>query len=479
MKRNLYIYYQSLILVGVTALLPFLLVCQYIHPVNDDYVYAIRNGGMGAFDGVVSTYANWSGRYFATLISSVNPLLYGGSSDTLYKLYSAVLVLLFACSLFVMIRAVFRQQLTNVQQLAFASMVLVLFLIQAPRISEFFYWFSSYVAYTVPCVLAMLLLAVLSKRSAAMIAVQSLLIMCIIGSNEVMAVLLVCTLIYWAFEKGKGRRVQTVVLLSVMTASMVAVIASPGNYHRMAGQLSAHPYLWASGVSIVQTVSWNFIWLPTLLLATVVYIPLFGMKIAGMDIFDRSMKKYLCFVAAAVFLAHIPPTLGLSSVMIGRTADNLYLCYILFYLFGLQILLHRYGDAVRVWLESRVTRTFVAVMYVAFLFLCVFQIDTPVATAYIDMLSGKAASYDRTMVMRQKAVGDNHIVGAVNLQPLGLLPKTIYVNDLCDDSASIFNVAYRDYYGLRHGVVVNDSRSRYLSNYESLFLMGKNIRKSK
>jgi hypothetical protein len=476
-------YYRLLIVLCVVSVLPFLLICKYVHPVNDDYVYALRDGSMNPLQSVWSTYLDWSGRYFATFLSSANPLINRYSCGFCEKIYSVVIILLFVGSIYIFVRSLFHKYMSNVQQIALSAFLIVLFLVQAPRISEFFYWFSSYVAYTVPCMLTMLLFSIIHRRNVWFIGLQALLVMCIIGSNEVVAVLLAGTLFYWASENYRQSRTQVITLVVVTVFAMLIVVSSPGNFHRMSGQLSSHPYLWSFVVSLFQSVTWFFIWLPTLLLATVLFIPLFGTKIARMSIFDRSLKKYLSFVLLTIFLAHIPPTLGLSSVMIGRTADDLYLFFIFFYFFGILILLGRYARNVSEWYNHNMSRIFASCMFFVFVFLCVFQIDTPIATAYIDILSGKAANYDcvieqRYSIIRNSQGAQTHDVrqAALCLPSLALVPKTIYVNDLNNDTLDVFNLAYKDYYGLNKGVVVRNSQHLYLSNYESLFLIGKSLR---
>lgn len=474
MKRAVYI---SIIMVCMVSLLPFLLLCKYVHAVNDDYVYALRGLSSSAFQATVDTYMDWSGRFFATCLSNLNPLIYRDCSALLVKIYPFALILIFCVSIYFLFRMLFHNYLKNIQILSMASLFVVLFVVQVPRISEFFYWFSSYIAYTIPCVMTALLFAFIAKRNAFFILLQALFIICIIGCNEVVAVLLTCTIAYWTYVNYNNRKKQSVFLLIVAVLSLLIVIASPGNFHRMSGQLSTHPYIWALGVSLLQTVSWTVIWIPTLILMSIIYVPLFGIRIASMKIFDQSLKKYLCFVVAAVFLAHIPPTLGLSSVMIGRTASNLYFFYIFFYFFGLQILLHKYEYCIMRICTCRCTDWAVSVMLFAIVFVSVFQIDTSVTTAYVDLFSGKAVEYDRILtnreVMTVKGVKCNEIV---RLHPLEIVPKTLYVNDMGDNAKDVFNIAYKNYYGLKKGVVVDKSNIHFVGNYESLFLIGKQIR---
>ena len=145
-----------------------------MHAVNDDYVYALRGLSSSAFQATVDTYMDWSGRFFATCLSNLNPLIYRDCSALLVKIYPFALILVFCVSIYFLFRMLFHNYLKNIQILSMASLFVVLFVVQVPRISEFFYWFSSYIAYTIPCVMTALLFAFIAKRNAFFILLQAL-----------------------------------------------------------------------------------------------------------------------------------------------------------------------------------------------------------------------------------------------------------------------------------------------------------------
>lgn len=84
-KKRIYIIFVVLI---VICIIPLLFLSLYNNPTNDDYTYAIRNQDTNLLTTILNTYKHWSGRYFATAISEINPLIY--NSLTAYKYISYI-----------------------------------------------------------------------------------------------------------------------------------------------------------------------------------------------------------------------------------------------------------------------------------------------------------------------------------------------------------------------------------------------------
>lgn len=453
------------------AMLPFVYVCRYVHPVNDDYLYALDHIGTGVWQSVADSYMSWSGRYFATFLSALNPLLLDGGSW--FPACSAVVVLLFVALVLVAVWLLFRRRLDFVSIFAVASMLIAVYLTLMPKISEFFYWFSSATAYTVPSLLGLLVLALLPYRHWGVTLLNSVLVFCVVGGNEVLTVLMTMILLGVAV-RCRERRLW--VIFGAAVAGALLVVLSPGNAVRMSGQLSSSPYLWAAVVSSGQTLAWFFLWLPGLLLVTPLYIALVGVRTAGAEVFNIKFLRYAGFVLVTVFLAHIPPTLGLSSVLIGRTANTLLIFFVVMYFFGVNVLVHGRRSAVESYFNGKFTRVFLVLCTVVFLFGFLFGVEGNVVTAYMDAASGKAANYDRALSGRNDLMLAHDGGEGLVFAPLDVVPKTLFVKDLECDSAAVFCTAYRRYYGLDFSVCVDAGNPRYTTNYETLFSIGKSVR---
>ena len=458
---------------ALVCVLPFVYLCRYVHPINDDYFYAQHHIGVNPFAAVADSYANWSGRYLATFLSEWNPLVHAGHPMWSYPMVSLVIVLLFCAVPLLAFRIGLGKYLNNRQILAGGSLYLLLYLSQLPKASELFYWFSAAVAFTVPSLMALLYFALLPYRKTAVVCLQEVLAFLIPGGNEVTAVLFVLTSLFIAWQTRERRLVGLAVMACL---GILVVMLSPGNGIRMGMQLSSHPYLWTVVVSTGQTVSWIFLWLPTLLLASLVYIPLVGIHLPQAKLFQIKPWVFGIFVLVSVLLAHVPSTLGLSSVVTGRTANALWFFVILYYLWGMQILINRYRERIEAICAACSNRLLLTAWF-CFLFLCPLSLESPVSTAYFDLISGKAQRYDQIRTERdQRAFAHKDEKTVVYFEPLGITSKTLYAKDLETKPDEQFCRAYSQYYQLACQVAVRENNVRFTTNFETLFSLGKSAR---
>lgn len=463
-----------IVVVAALCLLPFIYICKYVHPVNDDYFFALTHVDTNCFQAVFDSYLNWSGRYLATLVSSLNPLSLSENFLRWYKIAAAVVVFMFMLTPIVSSVLLFKKRLGVLKSVALGSLFIIVFMSLCPKVSELFYWFSSYVAFTLPSLLALLFFAMLPYKSIPVVVLQFVLAFLIPGGNEVTAILFVMTIAFVAFIMRDKR---IIALAVVAFAGILIVIMSPGNGIRMEYQLSEHPYLWAITLSVFQTVSWGYLWVPTLLLATIVYVPLVGVRLCG-KIFDIKPAYYILFVLITVFAAHIPSTLGLSSVVIGRTANSLWFFFILYYFFGVQMLINRHKEAVQRLLSLKCSTRISFIALYCFLFLCPLSLESPVATAYFDILSGKASEYDNKLNRRYEdaVLSRDKADYVVEFEPLGLTSKTLFVKELEQNPDECFCTAFRGYWDLKCKVAVKNEDIRFASNFETIFSLGKKVR---
>lgn len=468
----------TLILISIICALPLIYISKYVHPINDDFSFALQHVTNGWFQSVVDSYCSWSGRYLATAISSANPYAISSSPLPMLRIYSLVLVILIYLTPVTASIILLKKKLGVTGAFSFGTLIFLIYMSLCPSVSELAYWFSSYTAFTIPNLLALLFFSILPKRRPIFIAIQALLALLIPGGNEVTAVLFVMTLAY-LYYTYRCRRLLYLLTLSVIAITLV--ILSPGNGIRMTHQLSAHPYLWTICISIAQTISWMFIWLPALMISSLVYIPLFGLRISKSDIFSIKFRTFLIFSISAIFLAHVPPTYGLSSVVIGRTANSLLFFFIIFYFWGLNILLHKYKDSINIWggnLTGSITRRLATYSTFCFIFILPLNINSPITTAITDIITFKAKTYsdihdNRLHEARLHASLPDSILC---LQPLGVTSKTLFVKDLDATPTEEFSTNYCKIYGLKGSVYVPPDEIFFESNFDALKNLGKHMR---
>lgn len=457
---------KLLIVISLLATIPFLILCGFVFPVNDDFTFGLRHIQKNVFQVSSDIYLYWSGRYFATFISALNPFSVSDNPIPLFRIYSAVAVVLTALVMTLSPTICCRRQLTHCQSAGLGGVFLLTYLALMPSVSQAFYWFSSCTAFTIPSLLYIMLVALTAADSKASYFIACTLALIVPGGNEVTAVITVGTLGYIAFTYHDRKYW---LLLTLSAVALLLVVLAPGNASRMANQhIWANAELWALTFSIGQTVSWIFLWGPVLLLATTIYIPLFGRKLASSPIYDVSFSRYLAWFFITIILAHIPPTYGISSAIVDRTANCLLIFVIIGYFHGVNILLRKHratADRLASLLSGK--WIFGASLF-CFLFAAPFSIDSPVATAVTDIITGKAADYKRIQQQRVDIVRHVRSEEPVMLPPLGLTSKSLFVKELESAPDTEFTSAFSRIYQSRARVYVEDREVRFEDNLTAL-----------
>jgi hypothetical protein len=354
--------------------------------------------------------------------------------------------------------------------MGFGALMMLIYITLYPSVSQGFYWFSAYTAFTLPSLLYFWLLCLLVRKGPCSFVLSCVLALLIPGGNEVIAVITVCTLLY-LFLIYRERRYG--VLLFFSCVATFIVVLSPGNGVRMAQQLSLHPYLWSLLLSVSQTVSWLFLWLPILLVATLLYVPLVGRKLSTSAVFNVSLFKFIIAFLVTVVLAHVPPTLGLSSVMIDRTANCLLMFFIPAYFYGVTLLLHKYPH-VATSIDALFSNRFIsAATYFCFLFIGPFAIEQPVVTAMVDLVTGKAMDYAAIQQKRIHMAQNGAAGESLQLPSFGITPKSLFVKDLGSSPDDEFNQDFCSIYGAKSGVFVRDTDITFEDNWSSIKNYGK------
>lgn len=440
-------FHVFLILLTLIVILPFLLNAQYAVAVLDDYAYSMRDMHSAWWQSVFETYRDFSGRYFATLLSRLNPLEFS-SSFNYFSLYSICLLLFMWLSAWLALWSHTRKVLRWYERCALSGLFCVLYLSLCPSIAQAFYWFSSYTAYTVVLILVFLFISLLGNRCFLSVILKCVLAVSIVGSNEVSAVLFVVSLLFYAHVHRASLEKSSYLVLAVALLSFLLVVFCPGNAVRMDNGLSHSPLLWALVVTPLQTIGWFVLWLPVVGLFAICYIYIYGTRVSELPLFNvSSVKTALCFVVA-VLLAHVPCTVGLSTVVIGRTANALLFFFLLWSFYFIHVLMHHHSEKVKAWVQQPLSRWVAYVSLVAAIMLVVFRLEGNVVSAYVDYFSGQSAAYQHEMRLRcvqaESAQGQKLL-----FQPIKHQSQTLYIGDLSTDTADLRNVNFARFFHLQ------------------------------
>lgn len=107
--------------ISLLAIIPFLILCTFVYPVNDDFTFGLRHIQKNVFQVSSDIYLYWSGRYFATLISALNPFAVSDNPIPLFRIYSAVAIVLTTIVMTLSPAICCRRQLTRCQSAGFGG----------------------------------------------------------------------------------------------------------------------------------------------------------------------------------------------------------------------------------------------------------------------------------------------------------------------------------------------------------------------
>lgn len=474
---------------AVCLVIPYLILAGCSVPLLDDYVFAARHADASPFAVVAQIWDGWSGRYLATFLSAANPLVVGSNNPfSLYHIFSLCIVCIFCASIVFTPIIPFGKHLGKQRAMALGAFALLAFFALCNNVAQLFYWFSSAMAYTIPSALALLALALAlrfkNSKNILLIFILSLIAAAIPGGNEITALAFTSSIAFLAYVY-RSRLTYWMTFAAIV--GLCFVVFAPGNEIRMGFQFSSHPWLWAFGMSLVQSLSWVVLWVPFLILASAIYIPLFGRQLATLIPSNLRFRNYLLWSVLTIFFCHIPTTLGLSSVIIDRTANALLIFFIIFWFYGLTLLLRRFNDSAMSAI-SFCRRPFILYpVLFAFLFLGPFRFESITSTACLDLLSGKAAHYAQIQEQRVELLSNqSYLPGkeadtshptCIHLPQLGSVPASLFIGEWDADPSNEFNCFYAAYYDCNAPVDVDPDSYQIDSNAATLKSLGKTYRR--
>ncbi|SFG07600.1 DUF6056 family protein [Pontibacter chinhatensis] len=476
----------SLILLGAYCLLPFLLLALYAYPQADDYPFGLRDKQLGFWESQVRTYSKWSGRYFGTAILRINPLIYD-SIDT-YPFLIFVLVSAVAVSFIVVLYYILRPHLRLIEILGLASVLLAVYLMHLPSTAEGMFWLTGFLGYTLPNILFLFILLLLYKlhqthrKSIKLIytVAAALIGVLIAGANEMAMLCLMSTLLFilstsW-FSFSSSRFYFLVIFIICLAASLAATLA-PGNFNRMESHSQAAQPLWSLIYAGLLTISTLYKWTSLLLILSLLYVYSFGLKIKSIpklsSLFKVSLPMLLICIVGTVFLMNFlfvwatgdRPTLRLQNVIF------FYLLISWFY--ALQVFINQKAN----WFETQRPTRFVMATASILVLLTTLNINNNISTAYLDLLSGKAAQYKSELRERDISIARSSCQQCI-VEPLSVIPASMYFISLQTAESTgkqWVNREYAAYWG-KESVVTRTPNATIQDNYSTLIEVGKKWR---
>lgn len=277
---------RLLLLALLLSVVPFLLLTIFSHPAHDDFNFAIRVFKNGFIATQRDFYLGWTGRYFATAISSLTPLTFGGF--VAYKAVGSLAILLTFVSILSLVDAWAKSNVARIDKLIAAAFLTALFSNQTPDVTEAYFWMTGASYYTLGCILTLFFFATATKtsdKSPGFNVISSvascLLIIAIVGSNETLMVILLLAVLPITIKKWidkKADRRMWVIYTAIAITCAAVVIAAPGNAVRGGYFPGKHRFFFSLGMSLLQESRFLLTWLfnPAFIMGTIFFIPVAG-----------------------------------------------------------------------------------------------------------------------------------------------------------------------------------------------------------
>jgi hypothetical protein len=446
-------------ILALFTITPFIVLGFFNHPAADDFMIARGSVERGFLATQALYYREWTGRFFSTAIGTVNPLVFRWMGG--FKLVPiAAIAFLFAGAYF-LVNEVTRPDWTLGQKVQAALGLLVLYLYGMPDTAQGLYWYSSVMVYQVANALCLFLAGVAVRRFRAgpgstggwMNAAAAAATVAAVGSNEpsmIVVFALLGGLLIGVFLRRRVVDRWAVVLLILALAAGAVSVAAPGNANRIAFEARLHhhePLLSAGAQSFVLAGRELFAWTASapLLLMTVFFLP----RVSALAMRSRQNATSAAFHPAvlAVFFFLLVAALNFPTFWsLGHSPENrtLNVPYLLFLVAFFAAVMHAARLGSRAVLPP--LPSYGVLFLSAAVAVSINSGGNNVRRAYEDLLSGRAAAFDRELTNRYARLA-RCPTPVCDVDEVTNRPPTIFYKDLSNEDSE--NDAYAFYFGKR------------------------------
>lgn len=310
---------------------------------TDDYIYAYTTEKFGILGNMLEFYLNWGGRYFGYGYNMLIPLS-KDPENILPKVYPVFLIFSFIAVSALNFKEFFKY--SWLQAFSKGVALFLFYTVILTNIAEHFFWFTGSNVYFLPVIISGLLVFFCKKyndtNKRMWYGLVLLLIFILMGSNEILALIVFGMIIYWNTQNKSTRaRIMLMVGLSGILISFLA----PGNFLRMAESQDGFYMKWLKRI-IYFGADTTYIVIKTAIVIPL-FITIFEKELA--EITDRCDFKKLIIIWMISFL----PLLFLGFIMnsIGRQFENI----IFFWLLSSSVILYmRFGEIKKFWIFSMI-----------------------------------------------------------------------------------------------------------------------------
>lgn len=282
---------------------------------TDDFIFAHQTQKLGLFKSMTSFYLNWGGRYFGYSFNSFIPVSYD-KFGILPKIYPIFLITSLIAVFVLNIQYYFKYSLWKSLLKGFLLFFFCAILLVS--LSEHFFWITGANIYFLPTILGGILVYCLGRFNDSARRewhyLSLFLIIILMGSNEIIALLLIGILLFYYIQKKTRDRFT---LLIIGCIFILISFCAPGNFLRLPQNSDSFFLKWTKRIGLLVV---NEIYILTKIF---IIIPLF------VKIFENEIsiiyKKVNIKKALILYAISILPLLFLSYILngIGRPFESI------------------------------------------------------------------------------------------------------------------------------------------------------------
>ena len=461
-KLKAFLKINWVLIIGIVAISPFLILSFFNHPSWDDFCYSVQSMKLGFWKAQLTIYEDWSGRYFATAVLSINPLVFKWIDG--YKIVSAMILLLFMGTIYYFVKTICFNKISKKEELNIAIALIILYFYKMKNVSNGFYWMPSSITYQLGNILAILSFTMLLKMFMGVNDKNKKVYCCFavlfaigaIGSNETIMVILFLQIFVVLISNyltiKKLNRYLAVLILVAAVACFISFIA-PGNVHRFEVDAQVykdtelrHNFMLSLSTSLITATKYTIKWLTnlTIILFTALYIP-YGIKISKN--ITRSNSPFSIHPAISImffitiFILSFFPAYWAAYYVPSRVVNVIYLYFLIGWFFNVQVVisyLNRRGIVIKPFSNS-------ISLIMAILIIIKLAAGGNIQNAYADLFSGSAYRYNNEMKARYIKINECQ-TGVCELEKISNQPSTIFWDDITTDEKHWTNVCTGDYF---------------------------------
>ncbi len=450
----------------VFLFLPFILLFSYIHPAGDDFTYAFLGTKLDLYKAWMDEYNLWNGRYFSNLLVLRNPLYFTHIGLIAYRITLFLLHVSLLFSLFYFFKTILSKIYSFSTCLFLVLLFNIVYLSKIPTLSEGVYWYTGVVTYQLGIIFVLIYSSLLYNYTVEKyifgnkyLHVISLLffILAIIGSNEVLMLLLLYFNALLAFISYKNKKKQLKLLVILLALSFVAALIvyfAPGNKVREEYFIGvSHRFWYSVFLSLVQCLRFGFEWLNNgvIIMLSILYIPLNAKLTKHTFLFKNNffLTPWISSLSlvALIFCCVFPAYWSTGIMGQHRTVNVAYFFFIILWFINLSIWINTFPTLFNhIHLKHTLLLSF----------LCILMIVTTRNSRGVmeDISSGNCSAFNQELKQRYSRLNriNPNSNKAIYLDTLTAKPVSIFIYDIRNDPKYFPNLGYQRYWNLKVGV---------------------------